>query len=68
MKASSNGEEAQNKDESQKDKLNKPEGIEAVTNEVTVRGSQRYVRGKKTNIDTLVCCDILCVVILFALI
>ena len=31
MKASPNSEEAQNKDESQKDKLNKPKGIEAVT-------------------------------------
>ncbi len=40
MKDSRNGEEAQNKDESQKDKLNKPKGIEAVTNEVTIRGSK----------------------------
>ena len=63
-----NGEEAQNKDESQKDKLNKPKGIEAVTNEVAIRGSKRNVRGEKTNIDTLVSCDILCVVLLFALI
>ena len=68
MKASRNGEEAQNKDESQKDILNKPKGVEAVTNEVTIRGSKHYVRGEKTNIDTLVSCDILCVVILFALI
>ena len=68
MKDSRNGEEAQNKDESQKDKLNKPKGVEAVTNEVTIRGSKRNVRGEKTNIDTLVSCDILCVVILFALI
>ena len=68
MKASCNGEEAQNKDESQKDKLNKPKGIEAVTNEVAIRGSKRNVRGEKTNIDTLVSCDILSVVILFALI
>ena len=67
-KASPNGEEAQNKDESQKDKLNKPKGVEAVTNEVTIRGSKRNVRGEKTNINTLVSCDILCVVILFALI
>ena len=67
-KASPNGEEAQNKDESQKDKLNKPKGIEAVTNEVTIRGSKHNVRGEKANIDTLVSCDILCVVILFALI
>ena len=68
MKASHNGEEAQNKDESQKDKLNKPKGIEAVTNEVTIRGSKHNVREEKTNIDTLVSCDILSVVILFALI
>ena len=67
-KASPNGEEAQNKDESQKDKLNKPKGVEAVTNEVTIRGSKRNVRGEKTNIYTLVSCDILSVVILFALI
>ena len=68
MKASRNGEKAQNKDESQKDKLNKPKGIEAVTNEVTIRGSKCNVRGEKTNINTLVSCDILNVVILFALI
>ncbi len=68
MKASPNGEEAQNKDESQKDKLNKSKGIEAVTNEVTIRGSKLNVRGEKTNNDTLVSCDILSVVILFALI
>ena len=67
-KASPNGEEAQNKDESQKDKLNKPKGIEAVTNEVTIRGSKHNVRGEKTNNDTLVSCDIPSVVILFALI
>jgi hypothetical protein len=67
-KASPNGEEARNKDESQKDKLNKPKGVEAVTNEVTIRGSKRNVSGEKTNIDTLVSCDIVCVVILFALI
>ncbi len=67
-KASPNGEEGQNTDESQKVKLNKPKGVEAVTNEVTIRGSKRNVRGEKTNIDTLVSCDILCVVILFALI
>ena len=67
-KASPNGEEAWDKDESQKDKLNKPEGVEAVTNEVTIRGPKRNVRGEKTNINTLVSCDILCVVILFALI
>ena len=68
MKDSSNGEEAQNKDESQKDILNKSKGVEAVTNEVTIRGSKYNVREEKTNIDTLVSCDILCVVILFALI
>ena len=68
MKDRRNGEEAQNKDESQKDILNKPKGIEAVTNEVTIRGSKCNVRGEKTNIDTLVSCDFLCVVILFALI
>ncbi len=67
MNNSRNVEEAQNKDESQKDKLNKPKGIEAVTNEVTIRGSKRDVRGKKTDIDTLVSCDIHFVVILFAL-
>ena len=67
-KASCNGEEARNMDESQKDKLNKPKGVEAVTNEVIIRGSKRNVRGEKTNIDTLVSCDILSVVILFALI
>ena len=67
-KASPNGEEARNKDESQKDKLNKPKGVEAVTNEVTIRGSKLNVRGEKTNNDTLVSCDILSVVILFALI
>ena len=39
MNDSRNGEEAQNKDESQEDKLNKPKGVEAVTNEVTIRGS-----------------------------
>ena len=37
MKDCHNGEEAQNKDESQKDKLNKPKGVEAVTNEITIR-------------------------------
>ena len=37
-KASPNGEEAQNKNETQKDKLNKPKGVEAVTNEVTIGG------------------------------
>ena len=37
MKARRNGEEAQNKDESKEDKLNKPKGIEAVTNEETIR-------------------------------
>ena len=63
-----NGEEAQNKDESQKDKLNKPKGIEAVTKEETIRGSKRNVRGEKTNINTLVSCDILSVLILLALI
>ena len=68
MKASRNGEEAQNKDESQKNKLTKPKRVEAVTNEVTIRGSKRNVRGEKTNMDTLVSCDILSVVILFALI
>ena len=68
MKDSRNGEEAQNKDESQKDKLNKPKGVEAVTNEVTIGGPKPYVTGEKTNIDTLVSCDIICVVILFALI
>ncbi len=67
-KASPNGEEARNKDESQKDKLNKPKGVEAVTNEVTIRGPKHNVRVEKTNIDTLVSCDILSVVILFALI
>ena len=35
MKASPNGEDAQNKDKPQKEKLNKPEGLEAVTNKVT---------------------------------
>ena len=35
-KASPNGEEARNKDESQKDKLNKPKGVEAATNEVVM--------------------------------
>ena len=44
MNDSRNGEEAQNKDESQKDKLNKPKGIEAVTNEVAIRGSKLNVR------------------------
>ena len=67
-KASSNGDKAQNKDEPQKDKLNKPKGVEAVTNEVTIGGPKHYVTGDKTNIDTLVTCDILSVVILFALI
>ena len=68
MKASPNGEEAQNKDEPQKDKLNKSKGVEIVTNEVTIGGPKPYVTGKKTNINTLVSCDILNVVILFALI
>ncbi len=67
-KASPNGEEAQNKDEPQKDKLNKPKRVEAVTNEVTIRGPKPYVTGEKTNIVPLVSCDILSVVILFALI
>ena len=67
-KARPNGEEAQNKDEPQKDKLNKLKGVEAVTNEVTIGGPKPYVTGEKTNIHTLVCCDILSVVILFALI
>ena len=43
MNNSRNGEEAQNKDESQKDKLNKPKGIEAVTNEVTIREDQKIM-------------------------
>ena len=68
MKDSRNGEEAQNKDESQKDKMNKPKGVEAVTNEVTIRGSKLNDRGEKINNNTLVSCDILSVVILFALI
>ncbi len=68
MNDSRNGEEAQNKDESQKDKLNKPKGVEAVTKEVTIREPKRNVTGEKNNIDTLVRCDILSVVILFALI
>ena len=67
-KASHNGEEAQNNDEPQKDKLNKLKGVEAVTNEVTIRGPKGNVTGEKTNIDTLGSCDILSVVILFALI
>ena len=67
-KASPNGEEARNKEESQKDKLNKLKREEGVTNEVTIRGPKSNVRGEKTNIDTLVSCDILSVVILFALI
>ena len=67
-KCSPNRDEAQNKDEPQKVKLNKPKGVEAVTNEVTIRGSKRNVRGEKTNNDTLVSCDIFSVVILFALI
>ena len=67
-KASTNGEEAQNKDESPKDKLNKPKGVEAVTYEVTIRVPKCNVIGEKTNIDTLGSCDILSVVILFALI
>ena len=68
MKASPNGEEARNKDESQKDKLNQPKGVEAATNEVTIRGPKSNVRGENTTINTLVSCDILSVVILFALI
>ncbi len=59
MKASPNGEEAQNKDEQQKDKLNKPKMVEAVTNEVTIGGPKPYVKGEKNNINTLVICDIL---------
>ena len=63
MKTNRNGEEAQNKDESQKDKLNKQKGVEAVTNEVTIRGPKPYVTGEKTNINTLVSYDILtCIV------
>ena len=58
-KASPNGEEARNKDESQKDKLNKPKGVEAATNEVTIRGPKSNVREEKTNNDTLVSCAIL---------
>ena len=68
MKASPNGEEAWNKDESQKDKLNKPKGVEAVTNEVTIGEPKPFVTGEKTNFNTFVSCDILSVVILFALI
>ena len=58
-KAIPNGVEAQNKDEPQKDKLNKPKRVEALTNEVTIRGPKPYVTGEKTNIDTLVSYDIL---------
>ncbi len=58
-KASPNGEEAQNKDEPQKDKLNKPKGVEAVTNEVTIGGPKPNVTGEKININTLVIYDIL---------
>ena len=57
-KASPNGEEAQNKDGPQKDKLNKPNGVEAVTNEVTIGGPKPNVTGEKTNINTLVSCYI----------
>ena len=46
-KASPNGEEAQNKDESQKDKLNKPKGVEAVTNEVTIGGPKLMSQERK---------------------
>ena len=53
-KASPNGEEAQNNDEPQKDKLNKPKRVEAVINEVTIGGPKPYVTGEKTNINTLV--------------
>ncbi len=57
-KASPNGEEAQNKDESQTDKLNKLKGVEAVINKVTIGGPKPNVAGEKTNINTLVSCDI----------
>ena len=57
-KASPNGEEAQNKDEPQKDKLNKLKWVEAVTNEVTTRATKSNVTGEKTYMDTLVSCDI----------
>ena len=43
MNNSRNGEEAQNKDESQNDKLNNPKGIEAVTNEETIRQDQNVM-------------------------
>ncbi len=45
-KASPNGEEAQNKDEQQEDKLNKPKGVEAVTNEVTIGGPKPNVENQ----------------------
>ena len=48
--------------------MNKLKGVQAVTNEVTIGGPIPNVTGEKTNIDTLVSCDILSVVILFALI
>ena len=67
-KDSLNGEEAQNKVLTPKGKLNKSKRVEAVTNEVTIGGPKPNVRGEKTNNDTLVRCDILSVVILFALI
>ena len=67
-KVSPNGEETHNKYEPQKDKLNNLKGVEAVTNEETIRGPIQNVTGEKTNIGTLVSCDILSVVILFALI
>ena len=46
-KASPNGEEAQNKYEPQKDKLNKTKAVEAVTNEVTTGATKSNVTGEK---------------------
>ena len=57
-KTSPNGEEAQNKDEPQNDKLNKLKGVKAMTNQVTNRRQKTNVTGEKTYMNALVRCEI----------
>ncbi len=57
-KASPNGEETLKKYEPQKDKLNKPKGVEAVTHKVTTGAMKSNVTGEKTYMNALVRCEI----------
>ena len=57
MTGTPDGEETQNKDEPQDDKLNKPKKVEAVTNEVTIRAPKQNDTGAINSMTTLVRCD-----------